>query len=116
MTRTKKYPEAKGREIVYNRAQGRCEMCGSGNGTDWSHRVARSQLGGWEPSNGMLACRRCHAWCHANPAEAREKGWILKSTRNPLEEPALLATLFGPRWGVLDDQGGITFQIEGAPC
>lgn len=111
MPRKNLYPESRGREIVYNRAQGRCEACGSNNGSDWAHRKARSQMGGWEPSNGLLLCRSCHSWCHANPTLARERGLIVKGSRDPLEVPARLMTLFGPRYCLLDNFGGIMHNL-----
>lgn len=113
MSRRERYPEERGRELVYRRAGGSCEGCGHPHGTDWSHRVGRAQLGGWEPSNGMLLCRPCHDWAHRHPALARERGWIVKGSRDPREVPARIKTRRGIRWGLLDDEGGITWALPG---
>ena len=46
----------------------------------------------------------CHGWVHAHPEEAREYGWLLRSTENPKKTPMLHA-LYG--WVLLDDQGHV---------
>jgi len=43
------------------------------------HRLRRSQGGGGTVQNGLMCCRACHDWIHANPAIAYEKGWLLRS-------------------------------------
>lgn len=108
-----KFPEAEGRRIVEERSGGACEACRSPFGTDWAHRKGRAQGGTWEPSNGLFLCRTCHSWCHANPALARERGLIVKGSREPKEVPVRLLTHLGIRWGLLDNTGCITWQIPG---
>ena len=46
----------------------------------------------------------CHGWVHAHPEEAREHGWLLRSTDSPKRTPMLHA-LYG--WVLLDDQGHV---------
>lgn len=108
-----KFPEAEGRRLVQERSGGMCEACRSPFGTDWAHRKGRAQGGTWEPSNGVFLCRRCHNWCHANVALARERGLIVKGSREPKEVPVRLLTHLGVRWALLDNTGGITWQIPG---
>lgn len=83
--------ERSARLIVHERSGGLCEVDGQARAADWAHRVAEGQGGPWCPSNGLHLCRDHHAWCHAHPAAARERGWLLRSTDDPLATPALLA-------------------------
>lgn len=57
--------------------------------THWHHRKLRSQGGKHEVVNGLAVCEPCHRYFHANPAEAMEKGWIVKSAADPAEQPVL---------------------------
>lgn len=40
------------------------------------HIVRRSQGGGHDPSNGLLACSDGHSYVHAHPAESFDNGWL----------------------------------------
>lgn len=105
-TRPKVSPEERtARRIVASRSHGRCEGCWREPATDWAHRKARSQGGPWAASNGMHLGRTCHSWAHANPRKARDLGWILRSTDDPLTVPAFLAWR---GWHLLADDGEIT--------
>lgn len=98
------WTEDRGRAVVRERADGRCEVCRA-TGTEWSHRVDRSDGGTWDPVNGLLACRRCHAWWHAEPLLAVQGGWRLPSTADPATAPVWLWTPFGQGWWWLDSEG-----------
>lgn len=88
------------RAVLLERSGGWCELqlhgC-HGQGTDPAHRI--SVKGGGrkgdaeerhnEPSNVLWACRSCHDWCHARPAEAYELGLMLREWHDPLQEPVL---------------------------
>lgn len=97
------------------RSDGICEMQLSGclgRATDPSHRKKKGM--GGRPgeaaeeinrlSNLLHACRQCHNWCHARPAEAYDLGLILREHQDPLREPANTCR-YGPV--LLDDQGGM---------
>lgn len=94
--------ERDARAVVRARAAGLCEGCQRAPATDYAHRVGRAQGGPWCPANALHLCRPCHGWCHANPAEARTFGWLLRSTDNPLTSPALL---YGRGWTYLTVDG-----------
>lgn len=103
------------RKSLAERSQGDCEMylpgC-TGAATEVSHRIKRGTGGRHGTaeelsnrlSNLLHACRECHAWCHARPAEAYDLGLILREHQDPLTEPANTCR-YGPVW--LDDQGGM---------
>ena len=91
------------REALRRRDRGSCIICGAAS-TDAMHRIRRRE-GGHELSNLALGCRTCHELCHANPAWAREKGYILPAVAraDPRREP-----LWSWRgWVLLDDDGGL---------
>ena len=73
--------------------------------TEYAHRVGRAQGGPWCPSNALALCSRDHRWCHANPAKARDLGWLLRSTDDPLSVPAVMAWR---GWFLLANDGGLT--------
>lgn len=100
--------ERRARLIVRERSGGMCEADGQHRATDWSHRVAEGQGGPWCPSNGLHLCRAHHRWAHHNPAAAGELGWILLSTDNPLEMPALIWLHGRPTTVLLHPDGSIT--------
>lgn len=59
----------------------------SWRGTDIHHRHMRSQGGQHTVENGVLLCRECHSYIHMHPAIAYTNGWLVKSTKNPLDIP-----------------------------
>lgn len=66
---------AKARKEYFEKVQGRCEACG-GQATDIHHKSKR----GKNLSNKdtfMAICRLCHDKVHANPAWAKEKGYLI---------------------------------------
>lgn len=94
-------------QAVMVRDGGACSIRVSGvctlNAAEWAHRQRR-QRGNDVPSNGLAACRECHAWCHAHPVEAKAKGWMVHS-HHPC--PAEVPVLIRRKWWLLDDQGGM---------
>jgi hypothetical protein len=80
-------------EGLLERQHGRCMRCGkavAGRRASVHHRQRRG--GGDETApNKVILCGdgtstdpvtgelECHGWVHANPREAREKGWIVSS-------------------------------------
>lgn len=101
-------PEARARRIVAERSGGLCELCPAARATDWAHRRDRSHGGGWEPSNGLHLCHRCHMWTHERPLLAGIGGWrLVRDPRDPGEVPVWLARPW-PSWWLLDNDGILT--------
>lgn len=110
------------RAVLQQRSTGWCEMELPGClmvGTDPAHRISR-KAGGRSgsakarldrASNVLWACRRCHDWCHTNPAEAYDLGLMLREHHDPRQEPVV-------RRGelvYLDDTGGVLPFAEVGP-
>jgi hypothetical protein len=74
---------------------GRCERCDLAQPTDPHHRVLRGQGGLDVPSNLAALCRGCHDWCHANPLDAAEDGWIVPAPHDWRPVPIRLRTAAG---------------------
>lgn len=112
--------ERRARRLVKARVvDGLCEGCGRWPAADYSHRVRRGP-GAWCPSNALALCsdlttpagvQGCHPWAHSNPDRARELGWLLRTTDDPLTTPAVLAWR---GWFLLADDGGLTPYTEEA--
>lgn len=94
------------------RSEGRCEIqaagC-SGVATDLSHRK-KVGAGGRKGAaarahhvltNCLAACRTCHSNCHAAPAAAYWRGWMLREHEDPRAVPCLYRGL----WVLLADDG-----------
>lgn len=78
------------RELVYKRDDERCVRCGmKPRAKQWHHRRGRAVDDEHQhaPCNGILVCTVCHVWIHANPFEARAKGWIVARHLAPCGEP-----------------------------
>ena len=73
------------REVVER--DGCCRSCGQWDpmfGLDPHHRKLKGAGGTPDPaihalSNLVMLCRACHDYAHANPAEARVQGWIVRT-------------------------------------
>ena len=78
-----------------------------GRATNYSHRVNASQSGKYEPASALDACGSgttgCHGCLHANPSEAYENGWLVKSWDDPLTREVL----YRGRWVLLDNEGAV---------
>lgn len=105
------------RARLADRSHGWCEIrwpnvC-TGQATDAAHRIGEGSGGRHGAAaelndrlSGVLhACRSCHQHCHANPAFARGKGWMLRNGDRPAAEPVYYA---GRGWRKLDDDGGVS--------
>lgn len=93
------------RVLVEARDRNRCARCG-GAGSDWHHRRSRRVVGVHQhsPANGLLLCRTCHEWVHANPLMARLGGFIVSMHEKEPGSVAVVHALFGPV--LLDETGG----------
>lgn len=78
--------------MVMHRSLGRCEVGVSPDCVtsqpEWHHRQRRGHAHDHRPSNGLAACRPCHAHIHAHPSEAVANGWIVPTTGDPEFVPA----------------------------
>lgn len=82
---------AEARALVRYRSAGQCEIRGAADctflATDVHHRKRRRD-GGHAASNLLDACSSCHRYAHANPQEARDRGWIVSAFAvDPALEP-----------------------------
>lgn len=73
-------------QAMFERSGGTCERCGQ-RGESIHHRKLRSRGGKHDGDNCVVLCgdgvRGCHGWCHANPKEATETGWMVSSWDDP---------------------------------
>lgn len=105
------------------RSWGRCEGCGSSDGLDVHHRMARGSGGvhraAADVANDvrslLVLCRtRCHALTLDQPAEAIERGWVVERRAgvDPRFVPALIHTPQGYGWWYLLEDGGYAWATE----
>lgn len=108
-----KIPE-KSRSAVQNRSLGHCEMCGGPNPSHWHHRRSRSVRDEvtHSPANGVYLDSICHAWVHANPKKAMERGFIVSRYDNPTE---ISFKRWDGRWILPDTEGGFSILSDPTP-
>lgn len=96
------------REIMQARSSGFCEICGVAAPDDAHHRRPRGAGGSkaddtnW-PSNGLLACRRCHELVESRRELALDRGWLVRQGQSPSSVPVL----FQGNWALLTDDGAV---------
>lgn len=99
--------EKKCRQIVSERSDDQCEMCGNPGPLEKAHRIARSQGGRWDPSNVLDLCHFCHHGNHAEPQVAYDHGWHLRGfTEDTTTVRVLIRKGWSVGWALLDDAGG----------
>lgn len=91
------------RRLVENREGLRCGRC-HGPGSEWHHRRSRRVRASHRhcACNGVLLCRTCHRWAHANPAAARGTGFIVEQWE---DEPMQVPQQRSDGWWVLRCDG-----------
>lgn len=76
------------------------------------HRVNRSVGGGYSLSSLLMLCGSgttgCHGWITVNPLLAREFGWAIRSTDDPLAH----RVLYRGRWATLGDDGSVNYETD----
>jgi len=101
--------EAAARDIVRERAGGRCEVripevC-QGYHDNTHHRLKAGRI--WAPSNLLAVCGSgttgCHGWIEAHPAHGDGE---------PAHVPVFLRPVYGPWWYILDDEGLLIMHTE----
>jgi hypothetical protein len=55
-------------------------------------------------ANLLHVCRSCHEWVHANPAVARDAGWLLGLG---FGVPELAVVSYRGEWRLVDELGGV---------
>lgn len=104
----------KSRALVKERSNNQCSRCGV-LGSEWHHRRRRAVKLGHNPHCpciGVWLCTVCHRDVHANPAKARETGYII----NPYEEKPWtvpMKTFMG--WVLNDCTGAVAFTSAPTP-
>lgn len=93
------------RTLVEGREAGRCLRC-LGRGRDWHHRRSRRVRAGHRhcACNGVLLCRTCHSWAHANPDEAQATGFVVSQW---VDEPLMVPVFSGTGWWQVTCDGRI---------
>lgn len=79
------------RRIVRLRSGGMCELKCNRLAAEMHHRKLR-KYGDHSPDNCLHVCDPHHDWIHANPMDAYERGWLVRSTL----DPALVKVELGP--------------------
>lgn len=81
-----------------------CARC-LGNGYEWHHRRSRRVREAHRhcACNGLLLCRTCHSWVHANPDEAQAVGSIVSQW---VDEPFMVPFRTHTGWWQLRCDGG----------
>lgn len=104
----------KTREIIYQRAQGRCERCGmSGSVWHFHHRrprgmggTSRTDSGG--AANALLLHPKCHEWVERNRSAAYDLGYLVDQQSDPREVPVKIWFM----WLILNEDGSVQ-EVEG---
>jgi hypothetical protein len=100
-----------------------CRRCGRviGNTRDHNgltagskhHRKKRRNADADRVENIVILCGTgttfCHGWCHAEPKQAHDDGWVCWSWENPAERPCL--TLLDTMVMFLPDGSAVVDQV-----
>lgn len=103
------------RELVYERARGRCERCGGGgNAWQYHHRrprgmggTSRKDSGG--AANALLLHFHCHEWVERNRKEAKEAGFLVDQWHDPRE----VKVKMWDGWHYLSEDGTLISDLRG---
>jgi len=98
------------KRIVWDRAGGRCEMCGAAaSDLQYHDRRSRQHSSCGDPdsaSNSLLLCLIDHHRVESHRINAHEHGQLLRAGQSPDAEPVLYRGM----WMLLDDYG-FTYRI-----
>jgi hypothetical protein len=98
------------REQVQDRDNGRCVRCG-GRGSEWHHRRGRRVRDQHThcSCNGVMLCRTCHSWVHANPLMAMPKGYIVSRY---IQDPSCIPVVIVNSPWLLDHEGSGKLDVQ----
>lgn len=96
------------RDVIRERSEGVCEVCGQTPAVQQHHRRPRAAGGtsrpeSNQPSNGLDVCVRCHHQIESHRTDALTMGWLVRQT----DSPTLRRVLRRGEWVWLDDHGGV---------
>lgn len=83
-------------KLIDERDQGQCQGCGRETRLERHHRRAKGSGGSKArahtqcPCNALSLCRRCHAFAHEHPADARSVGFVV---RQAVARPQFIAVI-----------------------
>lgn len=99
------------RAVVEKRDRGLCVRC-TGRATDFHHRRSRRVRDGHThcSCNGVMLCRTCHNWAHANPVEAEAQGFIVTQWQ---DFPGFVRVKAWAGWMEMDCLGEAEWKASG---
>lgn len=98
------------REIIAERAGGRCERCGRQTWDMQAHHRRARGMGSTkrpetnQPANGVWVDGECHAWIESHRTQALADGWLVRQSDTPASVPVFRRGV----WVWLSDDGSIT--------
>lgn len=97
------------RDLVRDRANGRCEQCAQRPGAQYHHRRPRGMGGSKDPDTNLAAncvfvCDQCHRLMESYRFEYGQRGWLVAQGKKPCETPLWRQG----QWVLLDDLGYVT--------
>ncbi|QRY51819.1 hypothetical protein [Mycolicibacterium septicum] len=100
----------KTRQLINERADFVCELCGAAPVEQHHHRRARGSGGSKDPmtntpANAFAICAADHARIESYRTEALDKGWLVRQGKNPSEIPIL----YRGRYALLSVDGSIEY-------
>lgn len=102
------------KELMWERSQGMCEICGLAEPVDAHHRRPRGKGGTRRsdtnaPSNGLMICRPCHDIVESRRDFARERGWLVPQSFDPSDVPLI----YQGSWALLTATGSVFRPPQG---
>lgn len=96
------------RDLVKERSQGSCEVCGFGRAEQLHHRRARGMGSTRRPdsntaANCLAACSECHAMIESRRTYAYDRGWLVRQHFPPEGVPVV----FQGDWALLHPDGTV---------
>ena len=100
----------KAKELVRQRSQGCCELCGTrASEPQYHHRRPRGMGGtrrkeSGDTANALFLHFKCHERIERNRTEALDRGWLIRQS----DEPTIVPVFRIGEWVVLNNDGTYT--------